>query len=211
VLKAGPEVQADPSVFILDLFGVMISFDNNIVYERLAQHCADPAVAVAKLDGLMAGHDVITGAVTLPEIHQRLVLEHGLRLDLRDFTAAWLEPYSASMPEMADLVEDLAQAHRLVLLSNVDRYYWKIVLEMEPQLRRFDELLLSCDLGLAKPDPAIFRHACAVAGAPPSRCYFVDDSAVNVESARAVGLQAHLFRDTATLRDALRAIGVGGV
>jgi hypothetical protein len=41
----------------------------------------------------------------------------------------------------------------VVLLSNVDRYFWAVVRAAHPELDRFGALLLSCDLGLAKPEP----------------------------------------------------------
>jgi hypothetical protein len=67
--------------FIFDFFGVMASFDNDIIYARLAKHCRNQAEAFTKLDGLMAGRDVITGRLTLHQIYDRLVEVHGLSLD----------------------------------------------------------------------------------------------------------------------------------
>jgi FMN phosphatase YigB (HAD superfamily) len=156
-------------VFIFDLFGVLISFDYDIVYARLARHCPDPAGAFVRLDGLMSSRDVITGKSTLAEIHERLLATVGLTLSYSEFEAAWLEPYSEAMLGMADLVTALSKHYRLALLSNVDRYYWEVVQSMHAELKCFDSLLLSCDLGLAKPDPEIFLQACQVTGAAPSR------------------------------------------
>lgn len=202
-----PEIEA----LVFDLFGVMIDFDNDIVYARLARHCADPPDAFRRLNGLMAGRDVITGKLTLPQIHQTLVDTHGLSLAYPDFEAAWLEPYSWAMPGMADLVQRLSAHYPLVLLSNVDCYYWKVVEAAHPELRHFHAFLLSCELGLAKPDPEIFAHACRTAGAEPSRCLFVDDSRVNIDAARTLGLQTHCFRDAAGLLQRLREAGARGI
>ena len=54
----------------------------------------------------------------------------------------------------------------------------------------FDVSLYSCELGLAKPDPAFFREAARRIGARPESILFVDDSARNVEGAREAGLAA---------------------
>ena len=206
-----PVSGANVEVFIFDLFGVLIAFDNEIVYSRLAQHCPDPAGAFVRLNGLMSSHDVITGKSTLGEIHERLLATVGLTLSYSEFEAAWLEPYSEAMPGMADLVTALSQHYRLALLSNVDRYYWEVVQSMHPELKCFDSLLLSCDLGLAKPDPEIFLQACQVTGAAPSQCYFVDDTLVNVDAAKAVGLQAHWFRGVDGLKGELAQTKTKGV
>jgi HAD superfamily hydrolase (TIGR01509 family) len=205
-----PHADLDVDVIIFDLFGVIIGFDNDIVYSRLARHCADPDNAITKLNGLMAGHEVITGALTLPQIHRRLADDHGLALGFADFEAAWLEPYSWPIAGMAELVERLARHYRLILLSNVDGYYWSVVRDAHPELAHFTSLLLSCDLGLAKPDPAIFRHASEVAAAPPSRCVFVDDTLANVEAARELGFHGHHFRGYSDFVAAMHAGGVKG-
>ncbi|MCR6488038.1 HAD-IA family hydrolase [Amycolatopsis sp. OK19-0408] len=189
-----------PDALVMDLFGVFTRFDNDIVPARLAKHCADPEDAVRRLAGLMARREVITGRVTLADIHERLIAKHGYTRPYADFEEAWLTPYSGPMPGMAELVGPLAERCRLVLLSNVDAYCWRVVRAMQPELGRFDEVLLSCDLGLAKPDPEIFRRASLAAGAPPERCLFVDDTLVNVEAAAALGFRTHWFRGVAGFR-----------
>lgn len=207
-----PTSESEVDAVLLDLFGVVIAFDNDIVYRRLADRCADPDEALRDFDGLMASRDVITGKLTLQDVHRRLVDGHGLTLDLAGFTEAWMEPYSWSMPGMAELIGDVADGPaRLLLLSNIDGYYWEQVRSMQPELGRFDELLLSCDLGMAKPDEEIFRRACEVAGSPPRRCVFVDDTAANVDAAVRAGLHGHVFRDAPTLRAELATRGVPGL
>jgi HAD superfamily hydrolase (TIGR01509 family) len=163
------------------------------------------------LDGLMAGYDVCTGKLTLPEIHRQLVDAHGLTLSLSDFEAAWREPYSWAMPGMAPLLERLADRYRLVLLSNVDRYYWAVVRAAHPELDRFGALLLSCDLGVAKPEPESFLRACQIANTAPARCFFVDDTEVNVDAARRLGFRTHRFRGVSGLVARLRREGVTGL
>lgn len=201
----------DVDAIILDLFGVVISFDNDIVYHRLANHCADPQDAFERLNGLMAGHEVITGRLTLRQIHRRLVDAHGLSLNYPDFEVAWLTPYSGPMPGMTELIGALAEHYSLLLLSNVDRYYWEVVRSNHPELNYFDKILLSCDLGLAKPEPEIFRRASRIASADSGRCLFVDDTAANVAAAAALGFKTHHFRTTAGFAGALREAGVKGL
>jgi putative hydrolase of the HAD superfamily len=54
----------------------------------------------------------------------------------------------------------------------------------------FDVSCYSCDLGVTKPDPGFFAAAARRVGAEPSTILFIDDSARNVEGARAAGLAA---------------------
>jgi HAD superfamily hydrolase (TIGR01509 family) len=201
----------DVDVIILDLFGVVIAFDNDIVYRRLARHCTDPEDAVKRLDGLMAGRDVITGMLNLRQVHERLARTFGLRLSYPEFEGAWLAPYSEPMPGMDEIIGTLARSYCLILLSNIDRYYFQVVRSTHPELDHFDKLLLSCDLGIAKPDPEIFRAASRLAGVDAGRCLFVDDTAAHVAVAAELGFATHQFRSTAGFAAALREAGVTGL
>ena len=58
----------------------------------------------------------------------------------------------------------------------------------------FDEILISAEEGLAKPDPAIYVRALERLAVRAEETIFVDDLAPNVEAARSIGMQALLFR-----------------
>jgi putative hydrolase of the HAD superfamily len=66
-----------------------------------------------------------------------------------------------------------------------------------------DHVVSSARVGVAKPDPRIFRVAAEKAGVAPSRCLFVDDTPANVEAARALGMTALLFDGPAGLAELL--------
>jgi putative hydrolase of the HAD superfamily len=57
----------------------------------------------------------------------------------------------------------------------------------------FDDLFYSCDLGVAKPDPAYFTEAVRRLGTEPGRTLLLDDNRDNVAGAREAGLLAELF------------------
>jgi putative hydrolase of the HAD superfamily len=52
------------------------------------------------------------------------------------------------------------------------------------------ELVISAEVGVAKPDPAIFELALARLGAAPGEAVLVDDDEANVDAATAIGLHA---------------------
>ena len=62
-----------------------------------------------------------------------------------------------------------------------------------PELAGFDQVVEATRLGVLKPDPEAFRLAAAEIGEDPERCLFVDDLAVNLDGAAAVGMQTLLF------------------
>ena len=62
---------------------------------------------------------------------------------------------------------------------------------------------------LVKPDPRIYRVFCERYGLAPEACVFIDDSEVNVASARRFGMQGiHFAGDTRALRKELIALGL---
>jgi putative hydrolase of the HAD superfamily len=62
----------------------------------------------------------------------------------------------------------------------------------------FDTLVISGEVGLRKPDPAIYALACERLERAPERCVFVDDLPGNLKPARALGMTTVLHRDAAT-------------
>jgi glucose-1-phosphatase len=61
-----------------------------------------------------------------------------------------------------------------------------------------NDIIYSHEVGLAKPDPAIYELACERLGVKPPEAAFVDDVPANVDGAAAVGLHAVLHESTAT-------------
>lgn len=191
---------------IFDLFGVVIAFDDDLVSKRLALHCATPELAYPALRDIVSRPALITGQLSLWQLHEQLVIELGLALDMPAFEAVWLQPYSQPMPGMAELIADLSLRYRLVLLSNVDRYYWTVLLRTHPELAYFQALLTSWELGVAKPNSQGFKLA--IGRDAPASCFFIDDKSDNIKAAQALGIRGHLFRDAQGLMRALEEVGV---
>jgi putative hydrolase of the HAD superfamily len=70
----------------------------------------------------------------------------------------------------------------------------------------FDDVLISGQVGLRKPDPEIYLLAADKIGARAEDCVFVDDFNVNVEGAQAVGMTGILHEDARTTIAALEEL-----
>ena len=113
-------------------------------------------------------------------------------------------------PAMWRLAEDLrAAGHRVALLSNS----WGDTYPRDRLTALFDPIVISAEVGLRKPDPAIYRLVLERLGVDAEECVFVDDAEPNIAGARALGLEAVLHTDAATTRAALAALvpELGGV
>lgn len=101
-----------------------------------------------------------------------------------------------------EIVADLrARGVRLWALTNFSADTWPEALRLHPRLGAvFEGIVVSGHEGMVKPERAIFDLLCARAGVGPEACFFADDSADNVQGARAAGWQAHLFEGPEGLR-----------
>ena len=97
---------------------------------------------------------------------------------------------------------------RTAILSNMGD---NVLANMEREfdwLGRFDVLVWSYKLGMAKPEPAIYQHVLKELGVEPGETLFLDDKMVNVEAARALGVRAMQFSTVEKLRRDLIAAGL---
>ena len=69
--------------------------------------------------------------------------------------------------------------------------------------REVDHVINSSSLGVAKPDPEIFRRASQRLDSRLSDCVFVDDTSAHVEAATQLGMTTHLYVDVPSFRDFL--------
>ncbi|MBU0490676.1 MAG: HAD family phosphatase [Chloroflexi bacterium] len=99
-----------------------------------------------------------------------------------------------------------AEGLKTALLSNAsDDLRQGVEVEWNIPPDTFDELFISAEMGLAKPDPAIFRLALERLGVAPHEALFVDDRLDNIEAAQALGLDAIRFISPEALLAELRA------
>ena len=59
----------------------------------------------------------------------------------------------------------------------------------------FDALVISAEVGIMKPEPEIYQLALDKLGVSAREAAFVDDTPLNVEAARALGMHGILFRE----------------
>jgi epoxide hydrolase-like predicted phosphatase len=104
----------------------------------------------------------------------------------------WRRAQTPIEPNLA-LVRALRSRYRVSVLSNADRLL-RERLETDGTGGLFDDIVISAEVGMAKPEPGIFRLAVERLGLAPAECVFIDDWDLNVEAAREVGFRAVLHR-----------------
>jgi putative hydrolase of the HAD superfamily len=107
--------------------------------------------------------------------------------------AAWRASQGPIAPNVA-LVRRLRPRYRVSILSNADaslRERLRVGLGIHDL---FDDVVCSAEVGIAKPDAAIYRMAADRLGLASAACVFVDDAEANVAAAREVGMPAIFYR-----------------
>ena len=106
-------------------------------------------------------------------------------------------------PDTIALIRELKKTYRVALLSNAMSGYLHYALEKCGISDLFEFTVISAEVGLVKPDPAIFKLALDRAGVDGSDALMIDDVEKNLVGAKKVGIDGHLFRGAEGLRRAL--------
>ena len=97
--------------------------------------------------------------------------------------------------QLLDFLRSLRGTHKTGLISNA----WSDLrdyLVREKIDDAFEHIIISAEVGVAKPEPKIFQNALEQAGVKPKEAVFVDDFYVNIEGCEKVGMKGIHFRDT---------------
>jgi putative hydrolase of the HAD superfamily len=70
----------------------------------------------------------------------------------------------------------------------------------------FEHVVESSKLGLRKPDPRIYKHACDLLGVQPEECVYLDDLGINLKPARALGMRTIKVGDPDLAIDELQSM-----
>jgi putative hydrolase of the HAD superfamily len=146
-----------------------------------------------------------TGRLGTAAFAEEAVREFGLPVTPEEFLdhfRGWLAGPFAGAHE---LLEELAARHRTAILTNISAVHWPIA-ESYGIFDKVERVFASYRMGAIKPDRDFFEMALAGLGAATSDAVFFDDNAVNVEGARAAGLEAYVVRGVEETRARLREL-----
>nr|MDD6335787.1 HAD family phosphatase [bacterium] len=116
----------------------------------------------------------------------------------QDLFATW-HKHLPPIPGVLELLPQLvARGNTLYLLSNAPVHFARHTGEF-PFLKLFSGLVISAELGMAKPDAAIYRYLLDTYHLAAADCLFIDDRADNVAAAKALGMDGYIFNGDAGL------------
>ena len=192
---------------LFDLGNVLIFHDNQLLFRSIGERAGISSETVEAAIGGALWNDVHRGQLGPDEIRSAVCGALGLDLDSNQFGELWNCHFRVNEP-MVRHVEGLVGKVKLGALSNTNALHARYFQAQLPILKTFDQLLLSHELGMMKPEPAIFIEALRRLGSAAEATAFFDDIPEYVEAARSLGLRAELFRSAADFPAQLLRLGL---
>lgn len=194
---------------VFDIGKVLIHYDPNLPYSRIIP---DEAERRWFFDNVCT-HDwnmEQDRGRGWAEAEAEVIARHPEREEqIRAFRLNWREMVPHAYEDSVALMTGLIDAgHDVTMLTNFAADTFREAREMYPFLNLPRGVTVSGEVGLLKPDVAIYQRHAADFGLDPAGCLFIDDVTVNVEGARAAGWQAVQFLGADRLRADLKDLGV---
>lgn len=174
-------------LIIFDCFGVIFE---EVAPVFLKRHLPTETIDEIK-DKLFVPADL--GLVTHEELLSNMADEIGLPLE--DVKTEWKSLFIIK-EDTVTAIKQLKSSNDIALLSNAPLGVVENLIEKHKLSGLFDNTLISCNIGLAKPDSEIYRKCISLFGKEYDEIYMVDDSAKNLEVLPSMGIKPILFRTT---------------
>ena len=205
-----PPAPNSADVLLFDLGRVVLDISFDRVMACWASHagCTPNDLAARFIvDDSFKHHEIgrIGDAAFFANLRQSL----GIAITDAQFLEGWNAIFTGEMPGIAPLLAGAARRMPLYAFSNTNPAHVAHFSQAYTDvLSHFREIFLSSTIGLRKPDAEAYDHVIRAIGVPASRILFFDDSAANIEGARARGLSAIHVTSTDDVARALTALGI---
>ncbi|SRR6266404_2917196 len=195
---------------LFDLGRVVLDIDFGKALACWAAHAGcQPADIAAKFVRQESYRQHEIGGIDDAAYFESLRTSLGIGISDAALLEGWNAIFAGEMPGIAALLKRAATRLPLYAFSNTNRphveHFSKAYADV---LSHFREIFLSSTIGLRKPDAAAYDHVVKAIGVPAPRIVFFDDSAENIEGARARGLTAVHVTSPDDVAKALAALGI---
>jgi len=202
-------VMYDPDVeFVLfDLGGVLIELGGVASLQELSEAVSDEAMWYRWLTSPWVRR-FEKGECSESEFSTGFVEEWQLDMSPQRFLDIFRCWPIGPFPGTAELLVEVQQSVPIGCLSNTNPMHWAYQTSRWPMLSLFDFRFLSFELGLVKPDVAIFQAVADQLPCGRDRVLYFDDVALNAEAARSFGFRSEHARGIDEVRAVLLGVGL---
>ena len=146
------------------------------------------------------------------DFYRKILLELDCKADdetLKKMGKLDLDSWKEINPATVKLMEDIKKAgYKLGILSNMPFDFLDFIRNNISVINLPHAALFSCELGIIKPEKAIYQKLISVMDCRPQELVFFDDVLENVEKAKELGVEARLWLDCEKARLDLADLGV---
>lgn len=194
---------------VFDMGNVLVHFCHQRMCRQIGDVCGTTQADVERQlidSGLQWNFE--RGLIAPAELHRRVEELFGRPVDYAALRHAASDIFTLNAPLVPLLDKLKQQGLRLVLLSNTSVWHFDFIRERFDVLQRFDDYVLSYEVGAIKPEPPIYEATLARLQCPPAQAFYTDDIARYVTAGREHGLHAEVFTDAPTLSQHLAKFGL---
>lgn len=142
-------------------------------------------------------------------VSDRITLFPKYQSHIRAYATRFNETIPGPVTGSLELVELLDRKKVPIFgITNFGSEFWRGFRPHAPIFDCFQDIVVSGDEKLVKPDPAIFHLALNRFDRRPEQCLFVDDRPENIAAATALGMEGHVFETAAALEQDLITLGL---
>lgn len=194
---------------VFDIGKVLVHYDPNLPFARLIPDEAERQWFFANVCTHDWNIEQDRGR-TWTDAEALLIEAHPDREEhIRGFRKYWHEMVPHAYDDSVAIMESLIdQGHDVTMLTNFASDTYREAQERFAFLAKPRGVTVSGDIGLIKPDVAIYDTHARSFGLDPASTIFIDDTQINVDGAKAAGWHAVQFTGAAKLRADLASFGV---
>ena len=206
-----PGARAPIRAVIFDIGGILEQPFDDVLFPELSRTLGVPEPRLRQRRAADAVA-LTEGRMTLREFYWRLAGESTRPVDADAVVARHLAVYAAATAPLDTrvlaLIEELRRRHVVACLTNTEVEVGRFNRE-RGLYRPFVRAFLSTELGLHKPDHAIFERVLAELGCAPDEAVFTDDSLENAAGAGTIGMHAIHYKNLESFRSELVSLVEG--
>jgi glucose-1-phosphatase len=196
---------------IFDLGKVVIDFDHSIAARKIALLAGKTPSEIHELffdSSLIQSFEqgTISPQAFFVCVQQRIDLD----IPFEQFVLIWNNIFYLTSENKAvyEMMKKLSPRYTLAMLSNINELHYAYLKAAVPVFDRFQYLFASCEMGVTKPDPRIYKKALVVLGAEPEQVFYTDDRPEMVAAACALGIKGFVYTGSVQLKNDLALCGV---
>jgi len=205
---SSPNTSSLPAI-VFDFGGVLIDWNPRYLYRKLFNDEQAMEHFLAEIS-FFEWNKFQDAGRPFSEAVSDLCTRHPQYSDLiRAYDERYEESLNGPIPASVDILRRLRlSGFSLYGLSNWPKEKFQVVRAKYEFFSWFDELFISGELRLAKPDPRIFRLLLDQIARPAGECLLIDDSANNIAVAKSLGFRTIHFLGPQQLEDQLLGLGL---